>query len=257
MSGKCTSPNCNRKSDGGNSQNLCVLCYDWFLKCQTPAQPQSQTQVNYQELLSIYNSLANGVNVDYNVMMRALFGSMLSLMNQNDQIINLKEEIQTQASNVKDLENDLTETKIKVYNLEHDMKEFQFTSRDTIVIRNLELPVDGDEKKKVKEVFSHLELEEFDLEEDILAVERKGCSQGKLGSVCVKLVDKETKKQVMKKKKVLLDNTIEKVRDIKIVNYKAPECIIFENALRSVLALVPNGNMYELNGNMRLVTKQS
>ena len=85
------------------------------------------------------------------------------------------------------------------------MKEFQFTSRDTIVIRNLELPVDGDEKKKVKEVLSHLELEEFDLEEDILTVERKGCSQGKLGSVCVKLVDTETKKHVMKKKKVLLD----------------------------------------------------
>ena len=255
MSGKCTSPNCNRKSDGGNSQNLCVLCHDWFLKCQTQVQPQYQSQANYQELLNIHNSLANGVNVDHNIMMRALFGSMLSLMNQNDQIINLKQEIQTQASNVKDLENDLTATKIKVFNLEQDMKEFQFTSRDTIVIRNLEMPVDGDEKKKVKEVLSHLELEDFDLEEDILAVERKGCSQGKLGSVCVKLVDKESKKQVMKKKKVLLENTIEKVRDVKIVNYKPPDCIIFENALRSVLALVPNGNMYELNGNMRLVTK--
>ena len=260
MSGKCTSPNCNRKSDGSNTQNLCVLCYDWFLKCQTPEQPQFQSQANYQELVNIYNNLANGVHVDHNIMMRALFGSMLSLINQNEQVSNLKKEIQTHESNFKDLENVLTETKIKVYNLEYDMKSLEkenlFTSEDTLVIRKLERPEDGDDKKKVKEVLSHLELLEVDLEEDIIAVERKGCSEGRLGSVCVKLVNGETKKQIMKKKKELLGNANEKVRDIKIVNYKPPEHIIFENALRSVLALVPNGERYELNGNMRLVTKQ-
>ena len=96
------------------------------------------------------------------------------------------------------------------------------------------------------------------MEEDIIAVERKGSnSQGGLGSVCVKLVDKDTKKQIMKKKKVLRENAVENIRAIKIVNFKPPEHIIFENALRSVLALVPSGNMYELNGNMRLVKKQN
>ena len=104
-------------------------------------------------------------------------------MNQNDQIINLKQEIQTQASNITDLDNDLTATKIKVFNLEYDMKEF--TSRDSIVIRNLEMPADGDEKQKVIEVLSNLELEGIELEEDIIAVERKGSdSQGGLCETC-------------------------------------------------------------------------
>ena len=65
------------------------------------------------------------------------------------------------------------------------------------------------------------------------------------------------KKQIMKKKKVLHENSDEKIRAVKIVNFKPPEHIIFENALRSVLALVPSGNMCELNGNMRLVKKQN
>ena len=172
------------------------------LEVSTPEQPQFQSQANYQELVNIYNNLANGVHVDHNIMMRALFGSMLSLINQNEQVSNLKKEIQTHESNFKDLENVLTETKIKVYNLEYDMKSLEkenlFTSEDTLVIRKLERPEDGDDKKKVKEVLSHLELLEVDLEEDIIAVESKGCSEGRLGSVCVKLVNGETKKQIMK-----------------------------------------------------------
>ena len=248
MSSKCTSSSCNRKSDSGNNQNLCVLCYDWFLKCQNQPQPEPQQCQNYQELRSIYNSLSNNIPVDHNVMMRALFGSMLNLMSQNDQIINLKEEIKTLESNVRHIESDLAATKVKVYNLEYDVKD-NFTSQDTIVIRNLDIPGDGDEKKKVKEVLSNLKLEEVDLEENIIAVERKGSTQGRLGSVCVKVVDKSVKKQIMKNKKVLSE------RDIKIVNYKPPEQIILENAMRAVLALVPSGNQYELNGNMRLVTK--
>ena len=261
MSAKCVSPNCSRKSDSANNQNLCVLCYDWFLKCQSQVQPQCQTQTNnHQELLNIYNSLANGIHVDHTVMMKALFGSILGLMDQNNQIIGLKEEIQTLAANVKDLENDLTGTKVKVFNLEYDMKSLekeQFSSKDTIVNRNLAMPLDGNEEKKVIEVLGHLALEEVDFEEDILAVERKGNSQGRLGSVLVKLVNGNIKKLIMKKKKVLLEHSNNEVREIKIVNYKPQEHIIFENALRSVLALVPNGERYELNGNMRLVTKQN
>ena len=69
-----------------------------------------------------------------------------------------------------------------------------FTSQDTIAIKNLYIPVDGDEKKKVKYVLSHLKLEEVDIEEYIIFVKRKGSSQGRLGSVCVKLVDKDVKK---------------------------------------------------------------
>jgi hypothetical protein len=74
--------------------------------------------------------------------------------------------------------------KNKVYNLEYDMKSFEkenlFTSEDTIVIRKLERPEDGDDTKKVKEVLCHLELIEVDLQEDIIAVERKGCPEGRL-----------------------------------------------------------------------------
>ena len=60
-----------------------------------------------------------------------------------------------------------------------------------------------------------------------------------------------------KKKNHLRNHINSQARDLKIVNFKAQEQILFENALRSVLALVPNGDRYELNCNTRLVTKQT
>ena len=120
-------------------------------------------------------------------------------MNKN---INLKEEMKTCTDNIKDLENDLTTTKVKVYNLEYDVKNLQkeeFNSKDTIVIRNVSLPPDGYEEKHVKELLNYLEIEEIDTDEDVLAVERKGNSQDRLGSVFVKMVDENTKKEIMKK----------------------------------------------------------
>ena len=89
---KCISQNCNRKSDSSNTQNLCVLCFDWFQKCQDQSQVHQQNAANYQELIDIYNSLSNGIHVDPNVMMRALIGSMINLMNQNNQINGLNDE---------------------------------------------------------------------------------------------------------------------------------------------------------------------
>jgi hypothetical protein len=141
----------------------------------------------------------------------------------------------------------LTATKVKVYNLEYDVKNLQkeeFNPKDTIVIKNLSLPLDGDEEKQVKEVLNYLEIEEIDTAEDFLAVARKGNSQDRLGSVFVKLVYENMKKQIMKKKNNLRNHVNSEVRDLKIMNFKAQEHIL------------PNGDRYELNGNMRLVTKQ-
>ena len=91
--------------------------------------------------------------------------------------------------------------------------------------------------------------------EDLLRVERKGNISGGLGSVLVKLANDDLKKQIMKKKNAMLkSNTDPGIRNLKIMNYKAPEHIVFENALRNVLSLLPNGNQYELNGNMKLVS---
>ena len=50
--------------------------------------------------------------------------------------------------------------------------------------------------------------------------------------------------------------TDEAFKRLKIMNFKSQEQDLFENALRQVIAILPNGNMYELNGNMRLVAKQ-
>ena len=96
-----------------NNQNLCILCFDWYLKCQEQTQ-EPQNLANYQELSNIYNDLANGAPVDPNLVMRALLGSMMSLMNQNGQIIGSREEITTLANNMKDLENELSESKRKL-----------------------------------------------------------------------------------------------------------------------------------------------
>ena len=60
----------------------------------------------------------------------------------------------------------------------------------------------------------------------------------------------------MKKKKELLNSTDPELKKLKIMNFKTQEQILYENALRNVLSIVPNGNLYEINGNMRLVSKQ-
>ena len=60
----------------------------------------------------------------------------------------------------------------------------------------------------------------------------------------------------MKKNKELASHSDHKFKDLKIMNYKTQEQILFENAIRSVLSVTSNGHLYELNGNMKLVTKQ-
>ena len=90
MSAKQTSQNCNRKPDSANNRKLCILCFEWFQKCQeqNQASQENQNLTNYQELLSIYNNLANGVPVDTNIVMRALLESM---MNQNVQVVKCRQ----------------------------------------------------------------------------------------------------------------------------------------------------------------------
>ena len=124
------------------------------------------------------------------------------------------------------------------------------------MIRNLPQHGDVDEVSCVKEVLSKLQIEDFDLDEDLLRVERKGNSNGKLGSVFVKISNEELKQKIMKKKNDLKNNVDPEIKKLKIMNYKLQEQILFENALRSVLSKMPDGHLYELNGNMRVILKK-
>ena len=243
-------------------QNLCVLCFDWFQKCNDQSQISQQPQnlQNYEELLRIYTNISEGAIIDQTLVTKALLGSMLNIMNQNGQMLQAREEISNLKEQVKDLDNELSEAKHKLFKLEYDFEEFEkkeeFSTRDTIVIRNLPVPDDGNEHAVVKEALEQLQIEDFRPEEDIVNVTRKGNKNGKHGSLFVKISDENFKVKIMKKKKELLARSDPKIKDLKIMNYKSQEQILFENALRNVLSVTSNGHLYELNGNMRLVTKQ-
>ena len=181
-------------------------------------------------------------------------------MNQNSQIIGSKDENDALKTSLKNLEEELEATKVKVSILDYNLNSVDnedFLPTDSVVIRNLDIPVDGDELCVVRDTLAQLNIEDFDPIEDIFKVERKGNRNGKLGSVFVKIADREVKKKIMKKKKELANSSDPKIKELKIMNFKTPEQIMFENALRGVLAIIPNGSNYELNGNMRLVTKRS
>ena len=60
----------------------------------------------------------------------------------------------------------------------------------------------------------------------------------------------------MKRKHELKNSTDAKTKKLKIVNFKTPEQILLENALREVMSVIPNGSQYELNGSMKLVSKK-
>ena len=172
---------------------------------------QNQNAANYQDLINIFNNLSNGIHVDQNVMMRALIGSMINLMNQNSQIIDLKDGNASLKVSVKNLEEELDAAKVKVSILEYNLKNFDdedFLPTDSLVIRNLDIPVDGDELCVVGDTLSLLNIEDFDPTEDILKVERKGNRNGKLGSVFVKIAEKETKKKIIRWKKNLQTTVI-------------------------------------------------
>ena len=262
MSAKCIPQNCNRKSDPTNNQNLCTLCFDWFLKCQDQSKisQSSPNLANYQELLTIYTNISEGAFVDQHLVTKALLGSMMNLMNQNGQILEFREEISNLKEQAKDLANELSESKHKLFKLEYSFEELEkkeeFSTRDTIVIRNLPVPDDGDEAKIVKEVFNQLNIEDFLPEEDVIKVMRKGNSNEKHGSLFVKIANEDFKVKIMKKKKEFSNHTDPKVKKLKIMNYKTQEQMIFENALRHVLSVTSNGHLYEFNGNMQLVSKQ-
>ena len=201
--------------------------------------------------------MANGIYVDQNEIMRVMVGSMLQIVNQNHMVTQLQEETKNLCLTVKDLEDNLLETKVKVYNLEYDVQKLNgFSASYSIVIRNLEIPINGNDKEAVEKALEKIGIEEFEPKEDLLKVERKGNTAGKLGSVLVKFANDDLKKKVMKKKNDMIQNSAEPgINKLKIMNYKAPEHIIFENALRNVLSLLPNANQYELNGNMKLVSR--
>ena len=54
------------------------------------------------------------------------------------------------------------------------MKVKEFATSDTIVIRNLNVPEDGDDTRLVNETLAKLAIEDFDAEDYVLKVERKG-----------------------------------------------------------------------------------
>ena len=56
-------------------------------------------------------------------MMRALIGSMINLMNQTTQVASLKEELNILENRQKELEDDVSENKVKIYSLEYDFKQ--------------------------------------------------------------------------------------------------------------------------------------
>ena len=221
---------------------------------------KSQHLANYQELSNIHHSLSNGVTVDQNRLMKALLGSMMDLMSWSGQVTELKEEIKILSNSVNEVENELSDTKHKLFKLEYDVKEMEekegFLTKDSIVIRNVAVPSDGDEHRIVKEALKHLNIEDFVPEEDVIKVERKGQRDGKLGSVFVKLPNEDFKVKVMKAKKELKNHENSKINVLKIMNFKTQEQILLENAIRNLLSVTPNAVNYEFNGNMRLVPKQ-
>ena len=191
-------------------------------------------------------------------------------MNQTTQVASLKEELNILESRQKELEDDVSENKVKIYSLEYDFKQLDektsealesFSTDDSLAIRNLPIPTDGDESEGIKKVLTAINVEEFDPEEHVLWVERKGNKGGNLGTVFVKVSDaamkkKIMKKKIMKKKKELKAHSDCQIKNVKIMNYKTQEQILFENALRNMLAIFPNGSSYELNGNIRLIAKK-
>ena len=102
---------------------------------------------------------------------------MRALINQSNHILSLQEANKVLTENVKVLEDDLGDTKLKLFHLEYEFKDLTkkdtFSTTDSIVIRNLALPQHGDDEELhgIKEVLGQLQIEDFDPEQDIVKME--------------------------------------------------------------------------------------
>ena len=105
-------------------------------------------------------------------------------------------------------------------------------------------------------MLAQLNIEDFVQEDDIKKVARKGNRNGKLGSIFVKISDESFKVRIMKSKKELKNHTNPELKKVKIMNFKTQEQIIFENTLRNVLAIIPNGDQFELTGKLWLISRK-
>ena len=74
----------------------------------------------------------------------------------------------------------------------------EFTTRNSIVIRNASVPQDGDDQKVVKEALAQLNIEDIVPEDDIKKVTRKGNTNRKLGSIFVKQSSKLFKTKIIR-----------------------------------------------------------
>ena len=72
-------------------------------------------------------------------------------------------------------------------------KREEFSTKDSIVIRNVPVPQEGDDLRIVTEVLAQLKMDNFLPEDDKRKVKRKGNINGKFGSNFVKLADKDFK----------------------------------------------------------------
>ena len=80
--------------------------------------------------------------------------------------MNLKEETKVLSETVKVLEEELGIIKLKLFHMEYYLNEFEnkntsFSPHDSIVIRNLTMPKDGDEHTAIKNLLGHLDAGRF------------------------------------------------------------------------------------------------
>ena len=250
---ECLNPKCHKKKN----LNVHGLCDSCAAMCESLRHIDDEPEVvtDYlDELKCILGKMKNNKAVDYNTMMTALFGGILSLSEDIRKCNrDLEDRIEITQNKLDHTIEKLSEAEARIQILENSKPEFDL--KPSLVIQKLPRSETKSDMELVIDVFKVINAEGVNEYEDIVKVKRVGHGTDKDGTILVEMKSEDAKIRIMKTKKCLMKHQNLMLRKLKIRNMKSQEQMNQENNLYKILSLIPSGDQLVLSGSGKLVKR--
>ena len=252
---ECLNPKCHKKKN----LNVHGLCDSCAAMCESLRHISDEPEVvtDYlDELRSILDKMKSNKAVDYNTMMTALFGGILSLSEDIRKCNrDLENKIEGTQNKLDVTIEKLSDAEARITILESSISKPDFDLKPSLVIQKLPRSETKSDMELVIEVFREINAEGVSESEDIVKVKRVGHCADKVGTILVEMKSEDDKIKVMKAKKSLMKHQNLMLRKLKIRNMKSLEQMNQENNLYKILSLIPSGDQFVLSGSGKIVRR--
>ena len=269
---KCNSDGCQRHSDQ-NRDGLCGVCHRVIERIQQNRDARGQMlndrrnmdvnnvvegpaaaasadlpPIDMAKMSRLYRKVIAGEEVSSQDLMSSVFGMMIHMSVNMDQVNVIKADVQKNTDRIIALE-------AKVGNTD------EVATSLGLAIQNLPIPENGDnEVQNVRKALNEIHAPNVDVNRDITkavrrgfkAETRPGANDGKVGTVLVEVSNSDVKARIMKNKRNLDNHDNQVIKDLRIKNMKTKEELNYEFSTKQLLKMIPGGENWYVAGNGRL-----